>query len=108
MKVGDVAPVLDGLEAQFIGCPDTLPALDARSCQPHAKAMRVVIASRFADALAGRGPAELAAPNQERLIPKPGAFQVGHERGNRLIRLASVQLVVGDAVAMSVPGVFQV
>ena len=45
---------------------------------------------------------------EQRLVPQAGALQVGDQRGDRLVGLAGVQLVVGDAVVVAVPGVLDV
>ena len=67
-----------------------------------------MVAARLADAFAGRRAAELAAPDQQRLVPQARALQIGDQRRDRLIGLAGVQAVVGDAVVVAVPGVFEV
>jgi hypothetical protein len=43
-----VAAILDRSETQLVGAADCLSALDTRAGQPHAEAMRVMIAPRFA------------------------------------------------------------
>src|SRR5207249_5012517 len=97
-----------GTETQLIGGADRLAALDAGAGQPHAEAVRVVVAAGPADALARRRATEFAAPDQHRFLPQSRPFQIGDQRGNRLIGPAGVQPMVGDAIAVAVPGVLQV
>src|SRR5437016_4888857 len=76
VEIGDVAAVFDGFEAEFVGGTDGLAALDAGAGEPHREAVRVMIASGLSDALAGGSSAKLAAPDDERLVPKTGSLQV--------------------------------
>src|SRR6266852_6055866 len=94
VQVADVMAFLLGAEAQLVGAADRLAAFDAGAGEPHREAERVVIAPRPTDAFAGRRAAELAAPDQERLVPQSRALQVGDEGGDRLIGLAGVQAMV--------------
>src|SRR5262245_10111122 len=43
--IGDVMPILDSMEANFVGGPVDNPALDAPAGQPGTKALRMVIAA---------------------------------------------------------------
>ena len=108
VKVGDVASVLDRVEPQFVGGADGLAPLDARAGEPHRETVRIMIAAGLVDPLAGRRPAELAAPNDQRLVPQTRPFQVGEECGDGLIGLTGVRGVVFDAIGMAVPGILEV
>ena len=108
VEVGDMATVVDGIETELVGRSNGLAALDPRTGQPHCETVGIVIAAGLVDSFAGRSPAELAAPDDQCLIPQSRSFQVGEQRGDRLIRLAGMGRVVLDAVGMAVPGVFQV
>ena len=75
MEVVDVDRVLDGLEAELVGGAVDVAALDAAAGQPHGEAVVVVVAAvHLAGVGAGRGQldgrraAELAAPDDERVL----------------------------------------
>ena len=92
MQVGDVAAVLDAFEAELVGRADGLAALHAGAGQPHREAERVVVAARLADAFAGRRAAELAAPDEQRLVPQAACASGRSIRArDRLVGLAGVQ-----------------
>ena len=59
--------VLDRIEPGFIGRPDDRAALDAAAGHPHREARGIVIAAS-APSLADRCPAELTAPDDQRLF----------------------------------------
>src|SRR5260370_38771424 len=107
VEMGKGPRVFDGFEAMCVGGADRLPAWRAGSGEPHREAVRVMIAAGFADALAGGSSAKLAAPDKERLVPKAGSLQVGHQGGDGLIGLACVEGMVCDAAWMSDPGIPQ-
>ena len=66
MQIVDVRFVLRGAQADGVGGANDLSAFDAAAGQPHAKAVRVVVAA--VAAFAHRHAAELAAPHHERAI----------------------------------------
>jgi hypothetical protein len=74
MQVVHVDFVLDGGKSELIRRPDGLAALDASPRHPNAEASRIVIAAR--STLAGRRAAELAAPDDERLVEQAAGFEV--------------------------------
>ena len=57
--------------------PIAWPPLTPAPASHMREAVRVVVAARLADAFAGRRAAELAAPDEQRLVPQAGALQVG-------------------------------
>ena len=61
VKVGDVMPVLDGVEAEFIGCAMGKTALNAAAGEPYAEAVGMMVAPLTA--LGAGGAAELGAPH---------------------------------------------
>src|SRR2546422_11594718 len=68
VQVRDVAAVLDGVEAKFVGRTDSLAAADAGAGEPHRKAEWIMVATGFANPFARGRAAELAAPNEERFV----------------------------------------
>src|SRR5262249_48902461 len=101
-------PLLNGPETQFVGRPDRLAPLDASPGEPHRKPVPIVVAPSFSDSFAGRRAPEFAPPDEERIVPQTGALQVGDEGRDRLVSFTGVELMVGDAVGVPVPGVFDV
>src|SRR5205809_854435 len=73
VDVGDVVPVLDGVEAQFVGRAVDDAPLDAAAGQPGTIALRVVVAAVRLGA--GRA-AELGAPDDDRLLEHPALLEV--------------------------------
>ncbi len=68
MEVLDVETVLDGVVAQLVGLADAGPALDPAAGHPHREAVGVMVATSPLGELRGRLAAELAAPDNQRLI----------------------------------------
>ena len=81
--------------------PWTIASLDAAAGQPHREAQAVVVAALGPFGI--RGPAKLAAPDDQRVLEQSAGFQVLEQRGDRAIALLSVVAVLGDVVVI-VPG----
>ena len=77
-----------------------IPALDAAAGHPDRKALDVVVA---AVALGHRRPAELAAPDHQRLVEHAALLQVLDERGRSLVDLRGGPLDVLFDHAVMVP-----
>ena len=105
VQVGEWPALLDGIEPQFVGGADGLAAFDSSPGQPHAEAERVMVSTQLAQSLTRRRSPKFATPDQQRLVPQAGAFQVRHQGSDRLIRFAGMELVIGDAVVVAVPGI---
>ena len=69
---------------------DADAALDAAAGQPHREAVGVVVAARALGVLGGRLAAELAAPDDQRLVQQAAALQVLEQAGDRLVGAAGV------------------
>ena len=67
MQVVDVDLVLDGVVAVVVGLAAGESRLHAAAGQPHRVAVGIVVAA--VGPLAGRRAAELAAPDDERVVP---------------------------------------
>ena len=72
VQVVDVDLVLGGVVAVLVGRAVPEAALDAAAGQPHREAVRVVVAAVVA-ALGRRRPAELAAPQHQRVLQQARA-----------------------------------
>src|SRR5262245_58733504 len=78
---GDVVAVVVGLSKGDGG-------LDSAARHPHGEAARVMIAAvigRGEMSLAVNGAAEFPAPDDERVVEHPALFEIGDQRGGRLI-----------------------
>ena len=103
MQVLDVEPVVDGGAAQLVGLADADAPLDAAAGHPHREAVGVVVAAGPLGVLGGRLAAELAAPDDQRLVEQAALLQVLEQAGDRLVGVAGVLGVVGDHVGVGVP-----
>ena len=101
VDVGDVMPVLDGVEADLVGGAVDDAPLDAAAGQPGAEALRVVVA---AVGLGARRPAELGAPDDDRLVEHPAPLEVPQQAGDRQVDLGRELAVVGQDAGVGVPG----
>ena len=91
VQVVDLDLVLDGVVAVLVGRAVDRAALDAAAGQPDGEAERVVVAA--VGALGERRPAELAAPDDQRLVEQAAGLQVLQQAGDRLVDGAGVVLV---------------
>ena len=66
--------------------------------------MRVVVAAGLLGLLGDRQPAELAAPDHQRLVEQPALVQIGEQAGDGLVGLAGELLVISLDVDVSIPG----
>src|SRR5439155_19088988 len=108
VEVVDVHLVLDRLEAELIGGAVRVTSLDAPARQPDGKAVRVVVPPVGPGAgclkLHGGRAAELAPPENERVVEHSPLLQVLEERSDGLVRLAGKLPQVGLDVVVVIPG----
>ena len=71
---------VDGGAAEFVGLADADAALDAAAGHPHREAVGVVVAAGALGVFGGRLAAELAAPDDERLVEQPALLQILEQR----------------------------
>src|SRR5205807_10384212 len=94
LQIVHVDLVLHDMEAKLIGSAVSEAALDATAGHPDGKGLRMMIAAEpAAQSRIGfdhRRTAELAAPDDQRLIEQTPSFEVGNESGTRLIGVATV------------------
>src|SRR3954471_6849198 len=102
VDVGDVVPILDGVEAQLVGRAVDDARLDPAAGQPGRESIGVVVAA-ILPLRAGR-PAELGGPDDDRLVEQPATLQVFQEAGDRAVDLAAERGVAVLEVRMGVPG----
>ena len=103
VEVLDVEPVGDRAPASSSVCPTLTPAFDPAACHPHGEAIGVVVAAGARGVLGGRLPAELAAPDHQRLVQQAAMLEVLKQPGDRLVGAAGVIGVILNQVAMGVP-----
>src|SRR5882724_11801499 len=84
MNVSDVVPVLDRVEADFIGGSVHGATFDAAAGQPGTKALRMMVA---AIALGSRRTAKLRAPHDEGVLQHAALLQVFEQASNGQIDL---------------------
>lgn len=78
MQIVDADDVIDAVVTEFIGRAVNGAAFDSTPCHPDAERIDMVISS---GALCHGRSAELAAPNDERILQQSEAFKIFHERG---------------------------
>ena len=103
VQVLDVEPVLDRGAAQLVGLAHACAALDAAAGQPHGEAVSVVVAAGALGILGSWLAAELAAPDDQRLVKQAAPLQVLDQAGDRLVDMAGVLGMIGDDVVVGVP-----
>src|SRR5262245_56330413 len=101
VDVAEVVGLFDGFEADGVGGADPLAAADAAAGEPHGEAEIVVVAT-FA-ALRFGGAAEFTAPEDERGIEQAALFEIGEQRGDRLIGFAGHAEMVFFDVVVGIP-----
>src|SRR5207253_2162867 len=104
VQIGNVVPVLNAFEAEFVRGANGLTAANTRAGKPHREAEPVVVSPGLSDALAGGSSAKLAAPDEQRLVPQAAALEVSHQSADGAVGFGGVRFVVGDAIVVAVPG----
>ena len=107
LEVVHVHGILDDVEAHLVGGAEGHAGLDAAAGQPHRERLGVVVpAEAPAECRIGLDhgrPAELTAPDHQRVVEQPAPFQVLDQRRGGLIGGAAVRLVVPHDVGVGVP-----
>src|SRR5262245_18729080 len=101
MNVGDIVPMLDGMEADLIDRPVDGAASDTDAGQPDAETVGMMIAP-IAVLGAGR-PAKLRRPDHQCLLQQAALLEVFQQTGNGLIDAGTVGAVVLLQLAVRVP-----
>src|SRR5438105_11602042 len=96
--------VSGGVEPEFIGFADGSAGLDAAAGEPHAEAIRMMVAPIVASPLHHRGAAKFAAPDDEGVLQHAALLEVLDERGAGFVGVLAVLFEVADEVAVLVPG----
>ncbi len=103
VDVVDVDSVLDGLVAELVGGSVLDAALDAAAGHPGGEGVRVVVAARAT--LASRTCGRTRRPRSRACRSSmPRGFQVGQQRGGRLIDGRRAGAVIAVDVVVAVPG----
>src|SRR5262245_38115442 len=103
VQVLDMVGMLDGLGAEFVGGADGDAPPRAAAGHPHGEAVGVVVATCPGGVFGGGLPAELAAPDNQRLVEEAASLQVLDQAGDRLVGAAGVAVVIEQQVAVGVP-----
>ena len=107
LDVVDVYGVVDDVEAQLVGRAQGEAGLDAAAGEPHGEGLRVVVAAELAAErgvrLDHRRPAELAAPDHQRVVEQPALLEVAHQGGTGAVGLAALRLQTPLDVGVVVP-----
>src|SRR5205814_5596607 len=83
VQVMDVDLVLDGVPAELVGGAVNDAALDAAARQPHRETEGMMLPA--VGPLGSRRPAELAAPDDQRVVEQAAGFEVFEQPSNRQI-----------------------
>src|SRR5258706_6202173 len=103
VEVVDVDRVASDVEAVIVGLAEVLSAANAAAGQPHREAAAVMVAAVVLWrelALAIHRAAELAAPDDQRLVEQAALLEVSDQRGTRLIDVAALQTQVRRQIVM--------
>ena len=106
VQVMDVDGVASDVVAEVVGRAVSDAGLDAAAAQPDREAARMVVAAvivRGQCALAIDGPAEFAAPDDQRVVEQAALLEVRDEGGRRLIGIAALAGDLRGQVRMLVP-----
>ena len=101
VQVVDIDDVLDGVVAKFVGGAVGRAGLDAAAGEEDRVTGDVVVA---AGALAHRGTAEFAAPEDERVVEHAALLEVADEGAGRLVDVFRAHLHAVIQAAVKVPG----
>ena len=93
VNVRDIMPVLNRVEAQFIGRAVNHSALDSGSGHPGREAVRVMVAPA-AETFDARRAAELGSPNDDGFVQQAALLQILQQTCDRLIHLGAELAVV--------------
>lgn len=102
MNVGDVVPILNGVETEFVRGSVDCSALDSASSHPDGKA-EVVMTSTVGTLAAG-SPPEFRAPDHKRFVEKTTLLEILQETRDGLVDLPAILGVICLQVAVSIPG----
>ena len=106
VEVADRMDSFDGGVAEFVGCADDSPFLDAAAREHHAHRLHVVATAKGIDAAAlivVWGSAKLAAPDHERVVEHSALFQVFNQCGIGFIDALDPRSVATFKVVVAVP-----
>ena len=88
VQVVDVDLVLDRVPAVFVGRSVDHASANASASHPHGEAEQMMLAT--VGPFGGGGATELAAPQDQRVFEQTSRFEIGQQRGDRLVhRLAA-------------------
>src|ERR1700679_2771458 len=91
VQVVDLDLVFDGVITVVVGGAINRSPLDSAASQPHGESIGIVIAA--VGSLGHRGPAELAAPDDQSALEQTACLQVGEQPRDRFVNGAGVVLM---------------
>ena len=101
MEVMNVNLVLGGVVTKLVGRSVSHPGFRPTASHPHREAVRVVIAPpRFSHHLGNGRAAELAPPDDQRVLKQPTLFEIGNQGRHRLIRSKTLSFVLAVNIGM--------
>jgi hypothetical protein len=103
VEVADVDGIFGDVVGKVVGLSVADTAFDAAAGQPEAEAAAVVVAAGANLSLAVNGASKLATPDDKRVVQQAALFEVGDERGGRLVGVAALIGKVGGQAAVLVP-----
>ena len=92
VQIVDVDGILDDVVAEVVGAADGDAGAHAAAGEPHREGARMVVAAEELRAVAGlvhRRAAELAAPDDQRVVEQPALLEVGEQPVDRPVGLAA-------------------
>ena len=102
VEVVDVDFVGGRVEAELVGLAESCSRFHAAAGQPHAETIRVMVAAVVAS-LDHRSAAELAAPNDQRVVEQAPLFEVAQQRGGGFVGCSALLFESADESAVMVP-----
>ena len=95
VQVVNVDLAFDGAEAEFVRFTVDVAGFHTTTGDPEGEGVDVMVAADGVAILSHRCAAELATPNDERVVEQSALLQVQHQGGTRLIDIAADLLEVG-------------
>ncbi len=102
VQVGDIVPIFDRVEPQFVRGAVRDTSLDAATGEPGGEA-EVVMPSTILPLQPWRT-TELTSPNDECFVQEASTLEVFEQSGNRQVHLFRILLMIALHVAVCVPG----
>ena len=106
IEIMDVNRIASDVEAVIVGLAKSLSAANAAAGEPHCEAAAMMITAVGLGSqlpLAVNRTAELASPDDQRLVEQSALLQISYERGTSLIDAAALQMKFRGQVVVLIP-----